>query len=432
MRVNKENAVLKWQKAIVVVLRVILGAVFVVSGTAKAIDPWGTVFKVSEYLDVVDLVQPRTLIVLASLILSWGEFLLGALLLLGCYRRVVVWLMSALMAFMLPLSLWILVSDPVADCGCFGDAIILSNSATFIKNVLIVGALIPLWMWNNKVQGLFTPYSQWLIGAFLTLFIGIVSLTGYNIQPLIDFRRFPVGTELTNDSTDDDTDGVIYRFVYEKEGETQEFDEDNLPDSTWTFVDRKVVSGREGASDSFVILADGEDVTSDVISPSGEQLIVVVNDMMRVNPSHTFAINELSRQLAQHEVDIVTLIAGDEKGLDYWQDISMTRDPVYTAEPTLLKELVRGNVAFVWLANGKILWKRTMSSVDIEHFNDEFESYEAYPGRRFGFLVVGTILILLVIYIADRTGLLLWLHIKRRRLLKKNEPADADKSTENG
>lgn len=421
-----------WQKTLTVALRIILGAIFIASGLAKSIDPWGTVFKVSEYLEVLNMMQPRTLIVFGTLILSWGEFLLGSLLLFGCYRRVTVWLISAVMAFMLPLSLWIMISNPVADCGCFGEAFIISNTATFVKNVAIVVMLIPLWMWNRRVKGVFTPYSQWLVGAVLTLFIGVISMLGYNIQPLVDFRRFKTGTSLISEQPSDDA-SVSYRFIYEKDGKQQEFDEDNLPDSTWTFVDRKILSGSEQTADSFVIINDEEDITSEIISDSGDQLLVVVTDMRRVNPSHTFAINELSRYLAEKDADIVTLIAGDENGLEYWQDISMTRDPVYTAEPTMLKELVRGNIAFVWLRDGKILWKRTMSSVDTDHFMENFDDYCAYPSNRLLYgIPTALALTLLLLFIADRTGLTIWLRHKRRTRLKKIAASNADKSSDNG
>ena len=85
---NSPSKTPKWQIAAVWLLRLVVGGVFVVSGFAKAIDPWGTLFKTEEYLIAWDMLQPRTLTLMAALIQSWGEFLLGALLLLGCYRRV--------------------------------------------------------------------------------------------------------------------------------------------------------------------------------------------------------------------------------------------------------------------------------------------------------------------------------------------------------
>lgn len=110
---NSPSKTPKWQIAAVWLLRLVVGGVFVVSGFAKAIDPWGTLFKTEEYLIAWDMLQPRTLTLMAALIQSWGEFLLGALLLLGCYRRVTPVLSAALMVFMTSLTLYIWIADPV-------------------------------------------------------------------------------------------------------------------------------------------------------------------------------------------------------------------------------------------------------------------------------------------------------------------------------
>jgi len=407
----------KWHPATVWILRLILGAVFIASGMAKSIDPWGSMFKIEEYLQVLGFILPRTVILAGALALSWGEFLLGSLLALGCYRRVAVWLMSAVMAVMLPLTAWIMIADPVADCGCFGDAWVIDNTSTFIKNVIIAAMLVPLWMWNSRVKGLFTPYSQWLTGALLTLFICTVSMFGYNVQPLVDFRRFAAGTALVipddGTETNDDEADITYMFIYEKNGERREFSEDTLPDSTWTFVDRRLTGGNESAGDDFVILEDGQDITRDVIATEGEQLLVVVTDIGRVTPGHTFAVNELSGTMHERGASVTTLIAGDGAALDYWHDISMNDDPVYSAEPTLLKELVRGNIAVVGLRDGRVEWKRTLPAVDTDSLTDRIDEYRNYPGHRLAAFSAMTLIILALLWAADRAGLLIWLRIKR-------------------
>ncbi|MDE5954087.1 MAG: DoxX family membrane protein, partial [Duncaniella sp.] len=141
-------------------VRVVIGAVFVVSGFAKSIDPWGSYYKIYEYLDVWGWDIPSALVVLAAFALGGFEFVWGCLLLLGCYRRVAVWLLLLMMAFMLPLTLYIAIADPVADCGCFGDFWIISNTATFLKNIVITQLLLYLAVFNRRVDGLFFPYVQ--------------------------------------------------------------------------------------------------------------------------------------------------------------------------------------------------------------------------------------------------------------------------------
>ena len=178
-------------------LRILVGGVFIISGLAKAIDIWGFVFKIEEYLSVWHMMQPRSLVLMGAILLSGYEFVFGLLLLLGCYKRVAVWALTATMAVMLPLSLYLAVANPVTDCGCFGDFWVISNTLTFVKNLIITAALIALLWLNPRLhQGLFQPAIQWIVGAIISLYIVIVALYGYNIQPMIDFRPYPIGARL--------------------------------------------------------------------------------------------------------------------------------------------------------------------------------------------------------------------------------------------
>lgn len=104
------------------VLRVAVGAVFVMSGLVKSIDLWGFCFKIEEYLVVWNVDMPQSLCLIAALLISSAEFILGMMLAVGAYRRSCPWLLTLMMVpFMLPLSVYIFIADPVADCGCFGD-----------------------------------------------------------------------------------------------------------------------------------------------------------------------------------------------------------------------------------------------------------------------------------------------------------------------
>ncbi|MDE6265141.1 MAG: DoxX family membrane protein, partial [Paramuribaculum sp.] len=166
-----QQPVAGYVRTIVWLLRVFVGAVFIISGFAKADDLYGFIFKIEEYLDVWGMPEPRSLVLVGAMALSMAEFLLGSMLLLGCYRRAVVWLLLLMMAGMLPLTAYIYFTDPVPDCGCFGDFLILSNGATFFKNILLTAALIYLIKYNNKIDGLFGAYIQWLVATVCAAYI---------------------------------------------------------------------------------------------------------------------------------------------------------------------------------------------------------------------------------------------------------------------
>ena len=146
-----------------------------------------------------------------------------------------------------------MIANPVADCGCFGDFIILSNTATFVKNVFITLFLAYLFLFNVRVSGLFIPYVQWIVGGILSFYILAVAFYSYNVQPIIDFRRFAPETRLINTSEDEDEEGeeAVFEYIYERDGEKRAFMIDELPDSTWTFVDRHLVNGSTEVSDGY-------------------------------------------------------------------------------------------------------------------------------------------------------------------------------------
>ena len=135
---------------IVWIFRLIVGGTFIISGLAKMIDVWGSIYKIEQYLNVWGVPQPRSIVFFVALMLSGVEFILGCMLATGSYKRVSVWAMTALMAFMLPLTLYIAIDDPVPDCGCFGDFLVISNTATFLKNVLLVAMLVYLLFFTQK------------------------------------------------------------------------------------------------------------------------------------------------------------------------------------------------------------------------------------------------------------------------------------------
>jgi triosephosphate isomerase len=375
----------KWFAPMVWLLRLLTGGVFLVSGFVKGVDLWGFVFKLEEYLAVWGWQQPRSVVVMAALLISGYEFVFGFLLATGCYKRVAAWALTLQMAVMLPLTAYIAVASPVADCGCFGDFLVLSNGMTLVKNIVLTVLLVLLLIYNPKLKrGVYQPALQWMVGAWISLFFVIVALYGYNVQPMIDFRPYPVGSKLiadapdnqndeqeltaddetAEDSDDDEVDESAMRFIYERNGVQQEFTIDNLPDSTWTFVDRIEVRDDANSTDFVVYDEEGEDVTEYAITGVGTELLIVIPEPQRIDISHTYFLNELKEWADTTDVRMVCLIAAERHGIEFWKDVSMASYDVYTADDTKLKELVRGTMSVVQLQDGIIRAKYTLSSID--------------------------------------------------------------------
>ncbi len=356
-------------KTYVWILRIIVGSIFVLSGTTKFIDLWGFIYKIEQYLTIWGIPEPRSIVFITALSISSFEFIMGAMLLVGSLKRTSSWSLLALMMVMLPLTLYIAVVEPVDDCGCFGDFIKLSNSSTFIKNIIITIFLVYLSFNNHKVNGLFNRYIQWIQIFIYISYAIIISLIGYNTQPLIDFRGYKIGTSLLPTKNDDQG---IY-FVYEKSGIREYFDINNLPDSTWIYIER--VEKLDNNLDNRFVITDeyGEDITYDIISDYGEQLLLLIPEIDRADISYTYLINEINQKITARGGNMVGLFSTNQHGVEYWRDISMADYDIYIIEDTDVKEIARGNIALVYLIDGKIQWKRTLSSIDASLFMEEQE-----------------------------------------------------------
>lgn len=337
-------------------LRIIVGGVFIISGFSKVVDPWGFVFKISEYLNVwgIDWLW-REVVTCIAVILSSLEFILGVLLLTGCMRRSVCQAMALLMAFMLPLAAYVAIASPVADCGCFGEAFVISNTATFWKNVGLTIAILYLLFNNHKVRCLYPPLIQWMVIVASIVYCLVLAVVGMSVQPLIDFRPFKVGMQLV------ENDDASLTLIYEKDGHTKEFQVDELPDSSWTYVGRKAA---EGVKESNFAVFDGEaEVTSDVIDPEGTQVVLVVSNPAYHQKARAGMANSINDYINLHGGSMFGVVALSPDSLDSWKEKTHPNFDVYTSDDTILKELVRGDAALVYLVDGVIKWKRNIYSL---------------------------------------------------------------------
>lgn len=362
------------------IVRIIVGGTFTVSGFVKAVDPWGLLYKSDDYLAALSLNVWPNLQLVGVFGLSAVEFLVGIFLLFGCFRRSVAIAVAVIMAFMLPLSLWVAVTNPVEDCGCFGDAFIISNWGSFWKNVFLIIGVWWLIKYNKNTKWLITPALQWLVFLVTGVFIVIIEMFGYISQPLLDFRPYKIGKTLIDTELIPDTDEK-YVFVYEKDGVRKEVDEDDvLPDEDdgWVFIDRKEIKqtgssvnnrDENGRRNLRIWSRNGEeDVTDEVISENGKELIVMMPNLKEVSPAITWKLNSLFEWSEKHQVVMIGVVSGLSSEISSWEDLSMASYPIYTADDTQIKEVVRGNPGVVYLIDGKVIWKSTLTALNVDDF----------------------------------------------------------------
>lgn len=359
------------------IFRLLAGGTFIFSGFVKAVDPWGTYYKFEEYIGAIGISILPSLLLCGVFALCATEFIIGISIVTGCYRKSSPWVALAFMCLMLPLTLWIAISDPVKDCGCFGDFFIISNWATFYKNIILTLLIIWLIKFNDDEITIISPAFQWLQIVFSILFIGIIMLYGYFIQPMLDFRAYPLGEEIVNNNSEDEED-ENFIFIYEKDGIKKEFTiNDELPseEDGWKFLERKNIASpnlkqeKEKTLRIWDIKGDN-DVTDEIFDNDGNMILLLIPDLSKVSPSTTWKINSIYDDAVANGVKMIAIVSGSTEQIKDWEDLSMPEYEIYTSDDTSIKEVARGNPAIVYLSNGIIKWKSTLSAINNEEVSE--------------------------------------------------------------
>lgn len=401
--------------------RLVVGGTFIFSGTVKAIDPWGTIFKLQDYIAVLPdglFGWMLPLITVVAFALFSFEFLLGVVILTGCYRRVGAVATALLMLVMLPLTLWIALKDPVADCGCFGDAFILTNWQTFWKNVVLTAMCVWLVIFNKRARCLVIPTLQWLVFLGSLAYTITVGFIGYNVQPMLDFRPYPVGGPLTESTAEAEETQEDMQSVWKRGDETVTISADSIPEGDdWEFVERlEGVSGKEAdktpVKSKGLAIFDGEDdITEDIISPSGEQIIVLMTNLPEVSSGNFYKLNSLYTYCTKQNIPMFAVSDADVAEREKFIEHSMAEYPIYQAEDTAIKEVVRGNPAAVYLKDGKIVWKSSFSGIPVYDFVESTPNHEGALARYAPFAGKATLETMSMIFVAFILLVMLLSHV---------------------
>lgn len=352
-------------KTLLFISRIIAGAVFVFSGTVKAIDPLGSTYKFHDYFLAfnLDFLQPMALPL--AIMLCLAEFLTGFSLITGFRLRTGIWLSFIMMLFFTPLTLVLAISNPVSDCGCFGDAIHLTNWQTFYKNIFIMIVVLFLFLKGRSASVKYNTIREWIILAGVAfLFLGF---TWFNLHylPVIDFLPFKKGTYIPEKMTIPDNipvDEYQTTFIYEKDGIKKEFTLDDYPanDSSWKFIDAKTILVKRGYTppihDFSIVTPDNTDLTESILSSDRYTLLMIAKKLSETDPQRMKEARNISSFCQQNGINFYLLTSSgtDEiKAFDSGLIICRT-------DETTLKTIVRSDPGYLLLRKGTIVekWSR--------------------------------------------------------------------------
>ena len=345
-------------------LRFVLALVFAFSGFVKAIDPMGTVYKMADYAEAFGMAVHPGLLFAGAALLIMAEYVMGVSLFFGLYRRTYLTAMIAFLGVMTPLTLYLAIYNPVSDCGCFGDAVVLTNWQTFGKNVALLLMAVIVLAKNDCLWRVISGRTQWLI--FVYAVVSIALFIPYNLRhlPMVDFRPYHIGANIIEDMTvpeDASQDEYETLFVLEKDGEQRTFTFDDYPDSTWTFVSRENRLVSKGyvppITDFHLSNEAGEDCTWEVLEQPGYTFLVVAPDLSRTGEGMLDVINDLCDYAQVNGYAFYMLTSSGRDVIAEWIDHTGAVYPFLQADEIMLKTMIRSNPGLILLKDATVVGK---------------------------------------------------------------------------
>ena len=352
------------------IARTLLALTFLFSGFVKAVDPLGTVYKIQDYLHegfggIFQWAIPAAGVAAVCLIAL--EWLLGIAMLLNVRTQWTSWITLLFYCIMTPLTLYISIANPVSDCGCFGDALVITNWQTFWKNIILLLLSICLVICRKAIPELFSWWMEIIIAlAALGSVAGIMGYS-YTHLPQIDFRPYKVGNHiptLMEIPDDAEVDQYEITLIYAKDGKEQTFTLENYPkgDPEWTFVDQKSVLIKKGyvppIHDFEIETLEGDYVTQDILESEEPIALVVMYDLTKTD---TTQLEKLMHMIHEYPRVYFLTASGEEEIFAFAEELGWDEETTYSTfcftDPITLKTIVRANPGVIVVQNGTIIDK---------------------------------------------------------------------------
>ena len=347
--------------------RIIVALTFIFSGFVKAIDPIGLQYKLQDYLGAIGIpgFLPDWMLLIMAVLLAAVEFCMGIFLLFAIQRRLISKLIVVFMSIMTLITVWLVVANPVKDCGCFGDALHLTNTETLVKNIILLGCSIVIMRRPLAMFRFISESNQWIVINYTIVFIFVSSGLSLYYLPLFDFRPYRIGTNIPRGmEIPKDAEQPLFEttFIMEKGGLRKEFTLNDYPDSTWKFIDSKTVQVKEGYIPPIhdFSIADrktGKDLTDSVLRHKGYTFLLIAPYLERADDSNFGDIDQLYEYAQTYNIPFYCLTASTAKAIQRWKDITGAEYPFCITDETTLKTIVRSNPGLLLLKDGTIINK---------------------------------------------------------------------------
>lgn len=361
-------------KVLASISRIIIGLVFIFSGFVKSVDPYGTAYKIEEYLNVFglnSLVNSMDwLPIVSSIILCSLEFVIGIMLVSFIFRKYVNWITILMMSFFTVLTFIDALTNKVSDCGCFGDAVVLTNWETFFKNViidilLVIAVIFDKRETQNKLERLYSNTFTILVIVFVLIF----SIYNSVYEPMVDFRAWKIGNRIVP-SIEDQKPPISYvEYKNNKTSEIKEFDMDELMlayqndtafAENWTFVNSRVVDFNKVNADGFSMQgynSTGDEALS-ILSSKDTLYLITIPFLDDVCPRSIEVVKGLYSKTNSLGQSAYILTATSQTRWEEWQRKNDLEDAIlYSSDDKAIKTIMRSSPGIVMMSDGVVLDK---------------------------------------------------------------------------
>ncbi len=370
--------------------RFIVGIVFIFSGFVKAIDPLGSTYKFQDYFEAFGMDALGFLAFPLAILLSSLEFVIGFSLLFSTRKKLTTWALLLFMSFFTVLTFILAIYNPVTDCGCFGDAIIMTNWETFYKNIFLMVFTIILFRYRNQFETKWAVPKQWGFISIPLIFSILISVYCYNNLPIMDFRPYSVETYIPEKmELDENASRAEYEtiLVYQKDGVEKEFTMENLPDTTWEWVsteNKLIKEGEEPKIHDFTISTSlGNDITEIVLNDNKFTFLLVAYDLNETSIKNIEQINELANYVKESGVcNFICLTSSLEEDINTFKEKTNAPYMFFNTDEITLKTIIRANPGLVLLKKGTILDKwHHKNTPSIEEIKEEYIENPKYRNQ---------------------------------------------------
>ena len=325
----------------------VTGFVFFISGILKILDPVGAGLVIKEYLEFLHIGFLGFAAKGLGTAFALTETIIGAALITGVWRKATAYAAMALQGFFTFLTLALVIFNPQMDCGCFGEAINLSHSQTFLKNIILL-VLLLIYYIPAKHLGQ-TKRKKYVSFGIVTISVLLFAVYSWAYMPLVEFTDFRTGTSLKGNSG---TAGYEAVFVYEKDGEQEMFTLEDLPDSSWTFVSAQTIEKKNGAKQAANLSFYGQDSEyADSLATEGKVMIISVYDTS-LGSKKTRRMMSFVKNAENAGFKTLLLTTGPLEGI--------SNENIYTSDYKTLITLNRSNGGLTYFHNGYLINKWSM------------------------------------------------------------------------